>query len=35
VFDLLLQFFGGGQHWHQGEFRDGNGSRCLEPAFEM
>jgi hypothetical protein len=29
VFDLLLQFFGGGEHWHQGEFRDGRGSRCL------
>jgi len=29
VFDLLLQFFGSGQHWHKGEFRDGNGSRCL------
>jgi hypothetical protein len=32
VFDLLLELFGGGQHWHQGELRDGRGSRCLVDA---
>jgi hypothetical protein len=35
VLDLLLAFFADGAQWMHGEFRDGNGNRCLFDALHQ